>query len=212
MLLDTDTNLLFLGQRGEVFIHCLEFTDAPPYLAPGMSYYGKTDTKSFCLIPKRAVDVMKCEVDRILQLTKRDVIPLSVNVTRKSYIDFHADLFPDTFGSEPGMTSEEWVNGANRAPKLTTLDPQKIARTAAKLESEKKKSERKDEPEPEPVEEVVVPVKPVKVIPGIRNTPFKHLEGKLAHKNTFIFDLPPLCKIIPVDGRMIEVSLFVIIV
>ncbi|KAI6653217.1 Coronin-7 isoform X5 [Oopsacas minuta] len=204
MLFDTDTNLLFLGQRGEVFIHCLEFIDASPYLIPGTSYHGKTETKSICLIPKRAVDVMKCEIDRILQLTKRDVIPISISVTRKSYMDFHADLYPDTFGSDPGMTAEEWINGFNRRPKLTTLDPQKIARAAAKLESELNKPDT--EPVPEPIEEVI-PVKPVKVIPGIRNTPFKHLEGKLAHKNTFIFGIPTLCKSIPIDGHMIQVAL-----
>ena len=206
LLFDVDTNLLFLGQRGEVFIHCLEVGDSSPYLSLASSYLGKTETKSLCLIPKRAVDVMKCEIDRILQLTRRDIVPISFSVTRKSYVDYHSDLYPDTFGHEPGMTAQEWVDGMNRAPKLTTLDPQLITRAKAKLQSVQTKSETNTEPEPEPEPEEILPIKPVKVIPGIRSTPFKHLEGKLAHKSTFIFDLPPLCKSIPLDGHMLQVS------
>ena len=206
LLFDADTNMLFLGQRGEVFIHYLEVGDSTPYLTMGASYLGKTETKSLCLIPKRAVDVMKCEIDRILQLTRRDIVPISFSVTRKSYVDFHADLYPDTFGNEPGMTSQEWVDGLNRAPKLTTLDPQKIARAKAKLDLEQNKSETNNEPTPDPEPEEVLPIKPIKVIPGLRSTPFKYLEGKLAHKSTFIFDIPPLCKSIPLDGHMLQVS------
>ena len=211
MLFDPDTNMLLLGQRGEVFIHYIEFTDSHPFITQGASYLGKLETKSLCLIPKRAVDVMRCEINRILQLTKREIVPISFGVTRKSYLDFHSDLYPETSGIEPGMSSQEWVEGTNRPPKLTTLNPQIILREKSKIEAEVRKVEQKDEqPESEPVVEEPVPVKPVKVIPGLRSTPFKHLQGNLAHKNTFIFDLPPLCKTIPLDGKMLHVSILLI--
>ena len=39
--------------------------------------------KGMCSVPKLALDVMACEVVRLLQLTKSSVVPLSYRVPRK---------------------------------------------------------------------------------------------------------------------------------
>jgi coronin-7 len=37
---------------------------------------------------------MKAEINRVLVLTNDAVIPIPIQVPRRQYIDFHADLFP----------------------------------------------------------------------------------------------------------------------
>jgi len=39
--------------------------------------------KGLALVPKRALDVMNCEVNRLLVLAQQSVIPVSYNVPRK---------------------------------------------------------------------------------------------------------------------------------
>lgn len=88
------------------------------------------------MVPKQLVDVMSCEIVRLLQLTQNAVIPISYHVQRKvkqtnkknnnqqtlchvdfyflqTYSDFHADLYPDTSGEVPAMSAEQWIQGSN---------------------------------------------------------------------------------------------------
>lgn len=37
---------------------------------------------------------------------------------------FQEDLFPDAQGDEPSLTAEEWLEGKNADPKLTSLRPE----------------------------------------------------------------------------------------
>uniref|UniRef100_A0A8C6TIH6 Coronin n=1 Tax=Neogobius melanostomus TaxID=47308 RepID=A0A8C6TIH6_9GOBI len=72
--------------------HCL--TDAP--------------TRGVCAVPKLDLDVMSCEVVRVLQLTDSHIVPISYQVPRKVCHEFHADLYPDTVGATPAMSAGEW--------------------------------------------------------------------------------------------------------
>ena len=124
-------------------------------------------TKGMAMLPKRAVDVMSCEVARFMQLTQNAIVPISYCVQRKvythiyiplcisylrflysltlsfflsfflslslslshtlslsfcqSHTDFHADLFPDTVGSTPALTAQEWTAGGNASVGDLTL-------------------------------------------------------------------------------------------
>ena len=64
-------------------------------------------SKGACLVPKRALRVMDGEVNRVLQLTASSVVPVSYIVPRKSYREFHADLFPETRGCEPPLYASQ---------------------------------------------------------------------------------------------------------
>lgn len=75
-------------------------------------------------MPKFGLDLMKCEIDRLLLLTRNSVYPLPYFVPRRSYYDFHAEVFPDTYNtSEPGLDKTEWLNGTNADAKKTALNP-----------------------------------------------------------------------------------------
>lgn len=76
-------------------------------------------------MPKRALRVMEGEVNRIMQLTSNSVIPIMYQVPRKTYRDFHSDLYPDTNGYKTDLTVSQWLNGVNMAVPKMSLDPAK---------------------------------------------------------------------------------------
>lgn len=103
-----------------------------------------TSTRGVAMVPKLALDVMSCEVMRVLQLTDSCIVPISYQVPRKVCIqihnnvrvisvlwcfsmccvvfqhsgqEFHDDLYPDTVGTTPGMSAEEWWQGGNKQVK-----------------------------------------------------------------------------------------------
>ncbi|EFA02370.1 coronin-7 isoform X1 [Tribolium castaneum] len=123
-LYDADTGMLFLAGKGDTTIGYMEVTDKEPYLTEGIRHSGE-QTKGACLVPKRALNVMQGEVNRILQLTSTCVIPITYQVPRKTYRDFHADLYPDTPGYKTELTAAQWLNGKNIPLPKISLDPSK---------------------------------------------------------------------------------------
>lgn len=123
-LFDPDTNMLFLAGKGDTTINYVEVTDKDPYLIEGLRHTGE-QTKGACLVPKRALKVMEAEVNRVLQLTSNMVIPIMYQVPRKTYRDFHADLYPETTGYKTDLVASEWLNGSNQPVPKMSLDPVK---------------------------------------------------------------------------------------
>lgn len=123
-LYDPDTNMLFLAGKGDTTIAYMEVTDKDPHFIEGLRHNGE-QTKGACLVPKRALRVMEGEVNRIMQLTSNSVIPIMYQVPRKTYRDFHADLYPDTTGYRTDLGVAQWLAGANLAVPKMSLDPAK---------------------------------------------------------------------------------------
>lgn len=122
-LFDCDTNMLFLAGKADSSVIFLEVTDNEPYLTEASRHTCEQPIKGACLVPKRALNVMQCEVNRLLQLTVNAIVPVAYQVPRKTFRDFHSDLFPETNGLVPAMNAQEWFQGANdRVPKVT-LNP-----------------------------------------------------------------------------------------
>lgn len=121
-LYDADTNMLFLAGKGDSTISYLEVTDKEPYLIEGLRHNGE-QTKGACLVPKRALRVMEGEVNRIMQLTSNSVIPIMYQVPRKTYRDFHSDLYPETSGNRTDLTVTQWLKGVNTPVPKISLNP-----------------------------------------------------------------------------------------
>uniref|UniRef100_A0A7N5ZY29 Coronin n=1 Tax=Anabas testudineus TaxID=64144 RepID=A0A7N5ZY29_ANATE len=81
-----------------------------------------TSTRGVAVVPKLALDVMSCEVMRVLQLTDSCIVPISYQVPRK---EFHEDLYPDTVGTTPAMSAVEWWGGGNKQVEKVSLHPDK---------------------------------------------------------------------------------------
>lgn len=123
-LFDPDTNMLFLAGKGDTTIMYMEVMDKDPFLVEGIRHSGE-QTKGVCLVPKRALNVMQAEVNRLLQLTSNMVIPIMYQVPRKTYRDFHADIYPDTVGYLAQNNAAAWIKGHNIPVPKISLDPAK---------------------------------------------------------------------------------------
>ncbi|CAH2251681.1 jg2321 [Pararge aegeria aegeria] len=121
-LFDADTNMLFLAGKGDTTILYMELTDRDPYLIEGLRHSGE-QTKGACLVPKRALRVMEGEVNRVLQLTGSSVVPIMYQVPRKSYREYHADLYPETSGAVTYLSAPMWVQNQDYPVPNISLHP-----------------------------------------------------------------------------------------
>uniref|UniRef100_A0A0N5BX19 Coronin n=1 Tax=Strongyloides papillosus TaxID=174720 RepID=A0A0N5BX19_STREA len=125
-LYDKDTKLLVLAGKGSGKLILTEILNRDPYVSSVTEQSLAEQTVGACLINKKSCKIMDGEVQRFHQLTKTSIQPIPLIVPRRSYREFHADLYPDTFGNVPGSTAEEWINGSNNLPKLVSLSPEDI--------------------------------------------------------------------------------------
>merc|ERR1711862_1045209 len=68
-----------------------------------------------------ACDVASCEVVSMVKACKTSLEPIHFCVPRKSEL-FQDDIFPDTPGPDPAMSSSEWLGGANKNPIKFSLE------------------------------------------------------------------------------------------
>jgi len=121
-LFDSDTNQLYICGKGNNSLIKYELRnnnleDNNQLMVTNSNFCGVG------LVPKRALDVMKCEIDRLLQVTKDSIIPISITVPRTNMRYFIPEIFPDTRGDESALTTEEWINGLTKEVKKLSLDP-----------------------------------------------------------------------------------------
>eukprot|EP00612_Vaucheria_litorea_P006250 CAMPEP_0171481192 /NCGR_PEP_ID=MMETSP0946-20130122/6578_1 /TAXON_ID=109269 /ORGANISM="Vaucheria litorea, Strain CCMP2940" /LENGTH=441 /DNA_ID=CAMNT_0012012675 /DNA_START=177 /DNA_END=1502 /DNA_ORIENTATION=- len=121
---DEDTNLLFLGGKGDGNIRYYEIVNDAPWQFSIEDYRANSPCRGLAMLPKRGMDVMKCEVARMLKLTSNSVEPLSFICPRKSDL-FQDDLFPDCYAGKPAMSADEFFEGKNKKPILMSMDPAK---------------------------------------------------------------------------------------
>ncbi|XP_072224151.1 coronin-7 [Leuresthes tenuis] len=132
-LFDEDTGLLLLAGMGDTAIDCYEVSSSEPFLSQVSHCLTDTSTRGVAMVPKLALDVMSCEVMRVLQLTDSCIVPISYQVPRKhSGQEFHEDLYPDTVGTTPALSAEEWWQGGNKQVERVSLHPDKRPKPPAK--------------------------------------------------------------------------------
>ncbi|KAJ3123411.1 Coronin-7 [Physocladia obscura] len=125
-LLDVDSGLLFLAGKGETTIRTFEVTTSN-ITQTLTNFITSVPVISACLMHKLAVDVMDCEVARIMALatagTSETIVPISATVMRKNKIDFQEDLFPPTFSDIIVISAQEWLNRKDTPPAKVSLNP-----------------------------------------------------------------------------------------
>lgn len=119
---DPDTCLLYLAGKGDGNIRYYEVVNDTPYCFPISEHRSSVSAKGMAWVPKRGLNIMQCETARLLKLTSNSVEPLSFFVPRKSEA-FQEDIFPDTYAGEAAHSSDEWLAGSNKPPKLISLNP-----------------------------------------------------------------------------------------
>ncbi|XP_063253499.1 coronin-1B [Prinia subflava] len=117
---DPDTNVVYVCGKGDSSIRYFEITEEPPYIHFLNTFTSKEPQRGMGWMPKRGLDVSKCEIARFYKLHERKCEPIIMTVPRKSDL-FQDDLYPDTAGPEAAMEAEEWVAGRTAGPVLVSL-------------------------------------------------------------------------------------------
>ncbi|KAJ7344134.1 hypothetical protein JRQ81_000084 [Phrynocephalus forsythii] len=117
---DPDTNIVYVCGKGDSSIRYFEITAEAPYLHFLNTFTSKEPQRGMGWMPKRGLDVNKCEIARFYKLQERKCEPIIMTVPRKSDL-FQDDLYPDTAGPEPAMEAEDWVAGKTAPPILISL-------------------------------------------------------------------------------------------
>uniref|UniRef100_A0A9J8ABA8 Coronin n=2 Tax=Cyprinus carpio carpio TaxID=630221 RepID=A0A9J8ABA8_CYPCA len=117
---DPDTNVVYLCGKGDSSIRYFEITDEAPFVHYLNTFTTKEPQRGMGYMPKRGLDVNKCEIARFYKLHERKCEPIIMTVPRKSDL-FQDDLYPDTAGPEAPMEAEEWFEGKNGDPVLISL-------------------------------------------------------------------------------------------
>ena len=118
---DPDTSMLYLGGKGDGNIRYYEVMESSLY--PLSQYSSTVSARGLCMLPKKACDVNRCEVARIMKLTSSgDVEPLPFIVPRK-FEGYQPDVYPPSFAGIPALSAEEWRQGQNSNPILMSLEP-----------------------------------------------------------------------------------------
>ncbi|KAG8140567.1 hypothetical protein E2320_003235 [Naja naja] len=117
---DPDTNVVYLTGKGDSSIRYFELTGEAPYVHYLSMFTSKESQRGGGWMPKRGLDVSKCEIARFYKLHERKCEPIAMTVPRKSDL-FQEDLYPDTAGPDPALSSEEWLAGKDASPILISL-------------------------------------------------------------------------------------------
>ncbi|XP_054849343.1 coronin-7-like isoform X2 [Eublepharis macularius] len=122
-LCDLDTGLLVLMGKGEDVLFCYEVQPSQPALTEVNQCRTGSKAHGIAQVPKPALDVLACEVMRVLQLTDNAIVPISYTVPRKSTQEFHEDLFPSCPGIIPAASARAWWAGDNSQVQRISLHP-----------------------------------------------------------------------------------------
>ncbi|XP_073902632.1 coronin-6 isoform X7 [Castor canadensis] len=117
---DPDSSIVYLCGKGDSSIRYFEITDEPPYVHYLNTFSSKEPQRGMGFMPKRGLDVSKCEIARFYKLHERKCEPIVMTVPRKSDL-FQDDLYPDTPGPEPALEADEWLSGQDAEPVLISL-------------------------------------------------------------------------------------------
>ncbi|KAL8187380.1 UNVERIFIED_CONTAM: Coronin-1B [Gekko kuhli] len=131
---DPDTNVVYVCGKGDSSIRYFEITAEAPYIHFLNVFTSKEPQRGMGWMPKRGLDVNKCEIAKFYKLHERKCEPIIMTVPRKSDL-FQDDLYPDTAGPEAAMEAEEWVAGKTAAPVLISLRDFKVNRRSLLQES-----------------------------------------------------------------------------
>lgn len=117
---DPDTNIVYLCGKGDSSIRYFEITSEAPFLHYLSMFSSKESQRGMGYMPKRGLEVNKCEIARFYKLHERKCEPIAMTVPRKSDL-FQEDLYPPTAGPDPALTAEEWLSGRDAGPLLISL-------------------------------------------------------------------------------------------
>jgi coronin-1B/1C/6 len=119
---DEDTNLLYVGGRGEAGIKYFEIWDEAQPIVPLQAFSNGDPQKGLAMMPKTSLDVKECQLAKFYKLTTNKLSTISFNLPRRQgATQFQSDIFPPTFAPKAAITAEDFFAGKNANPVEVSL-------------------------------------------------------------------------------------------
>ncbi|KAG8349137.1 protein of unknown function (DUF1899) WD domain [Trypanosoma vivax] len=119
---DDDTNLLYIGSRGDGGIRSFELMEGR--LVNCTSYASTEAHKGLCMVPKWMLDTRQCEIARFYALTQKSLYTIQMLLPRKQAdVKLQEDVYPPTFSDKPALSTSEYFAGENRKPLVMSMQP-----------------------------------------------------------------------------------------
>ncbi len=145
-LYDFDTSMLFIAGRNDSAVNHWDVND----LINGKVQFDNNGVnkkpidlqiKGAALASKRALKIMETEVNRVILLGSDAIAPVVYKVPRKTYREFHSDLFPETKSPDCNISSDDWMKLKDNKISTISLNPsinkgEKLIRLGVKLGSD----------------------------------------------------------------------------
>ncbi|CAD6886095.1 unnamed protein product [Tilletia laevis] len=137
-IVDVDRSLIYLHGKGDTSMHVVDLSLAP-YTAKATPLPYPASAIALAPLLRPSESAMKGEIGRIFLTTPANdaVIPVSVTIPRRQYLDFHEDLYPHTFAPFPAHTADSWLEGNNLERVRISQDP---TRRQSQLDSARQKA------------------------------------------------------------------------
>jgi coronin-1B/1C/6 len=107
---DTDTGLMYVTSRGDSGFRIMEWIDGKKLKEINNCRIGGEPVLDVCLLPKSSLDLMGCEVARLLRLTQGSVDPVRVELPRKTKSNINTDVYIDTLSRSSIADSVAFVS------------------------------------------------------------------------------------------------------
>ena len=92
-LVDRSRNIVYLAGRGDMTLRWVEIGGTSTFVEGNAPI--PVTTLGAALAPPSILNLMKAEINRVIILSKDDmVVPVAMEIPRRQYIDFHAELYP----------------------------------------------------------------------------------------------------------------------
>ena len=115
---DNDTKLIFAAGKGDGDVKIFQLEDEK--IRNITSHRTRHPCLGMAMRPKTSCNVLNCEIACMVRAIRGSLVPIHFLVPRKNDC-FQEDLFPDTAGPYPTLTSQEWFNGENQPPPKVEL-------------------------------------------------------------------------------------------
>ncbi|KAJ1823322.1 Coronin-like protein crn1 [Coemansia sp. RSA 2671] len=117
---DSGSSMLYVAGKGDGNIRYYEYTDDKLYL---LSEYSSSEPqRGLGVMPKRGVDVSKCEVMRFFKVASNSLVePVSFRVPRKAET-FQSDIYPPAHAGRPALSADQYFAGQDAAPVVVDME------------------------------------------------------------------------------------------
>jgi len=118
---DNTLNMVYVAGKGDCNVRYYEISRESPYIHYLSQHGSNTPQRGFGVLPKRAVNVNKCEIFRLYKLCNNGLCePISMVVPRKSD-SYQPDIYPEVAGDTAALTADQWFKGEDAEPILISL-------------------------------------------------------------------------------------------